>query len=390
MMSGDRTGSGALRRLAGAGGCLLLVAVLSLAACEPDGGGSEGAAPAASAPAPTSPQTLKIGTRLVKPFVIEDNGQLTGFSIELWRQLAAVSGLTFEFDLHSTLAELLSGVVDGPDEAAIAAISITADREKVMDFSQPIFKSGLGILVPESGGPGALGVIAGLLTADTLQYGLIFLLILLIPAHVIWFAERGIVEDNDIPVSRSYFPGIFQAVFWSVATTGGQAEGYPKTWISRVVSLLCIYASIIFIAYFTAYISSAMTVQQMNGDISGPQDLVGKRVATVKDSTGARYLHRMGVKTLDLANIDEVIEALLEEKADAVVYDAPMLLYFAGHEGAGKVRMAGATFADQDYAIAFKDLSELRKTINSALLVLRENGDYDKLYQKWFGLPGGR
>jgi polar amino acid transport system substrate-binding protein len=39
----------------------------------------------------------------------------------------------------------------------------------------------------------------------------------------------------------------------------------------------------------------------------------------------------------------------------------------------------------QSYGIAFKQDSIYRELINQALLTLKENGIYDKLYEKWFG-----
>ena len=332
-----------------------------------------------------APGSIRVGTRIVKPFVMQENGALTGFSIELWRELTTIAGLPFEFNVHTSLADLLSGVQTGPDDAAIAAISINAQREKVIDFSLPIFKSGLGILVPESAPPGILSVLGNYLNQNFFKYILLFVAIMAIPAHIIWFVERNDCDENDIPISSSYYPGILQALYWAMATTGGQAEGYPKSWVSRIVSLICIYASIIFVTIFTAYATTGMTLQRLAGDISSPRDLVGKRVATVKDSTAAHYLHDMGIKTVDSANIDDAIRVIEEKNADAVVYDAPMLLYYVGHEGDGKFRMAGDVFAEQNYSIAFKISSPLRKKVNSALLEFHDNGGYDKLYKKWFG-----
>ncbi len=366
----------------------LFVAVMVIAALP---GSARAQADATNGPATTAVQPpemrgpIKVGTRIVKPFVMKDGEKLTGFSIELWRELSAITRIPFEFNVHGTLAELLSTVQSGQDDAAIAAISITAPREKVMDFSVPIFKSGLGILVPEGAQAGILSMVGAYFNADLLKYFLIFLAIMAVPAHIIWLAERNDADENDIPISPSYFPGIFQGLYWAMATVGGQAEGYPKSWISRIVSLLCIYASIIFVTIFTAFATTGMTLQRLNGDISGPKDLIGKRVATVKDSTAAHYLHDIGVKTMDFANIDEAIKAIEGETVDAVVYDAPMLLYYAGHEGDGKFRMAGDMFEDQNYSIAYKINSPLRKEINAALLDFHDGGGYDKLYKKWFG-----
>ncbi|MEI6558819.1 MAG: transporter substrate-binding domain-containing protein [Rhodospirillaceae bacterium] len=364
-----------------------LLSVLLLAGLWPGEAAAERHAVAPSGVAATgvASNRIKVGTRVVKPFVMEESGALTGFSVELWRELMTITRRQSDFNLHGTLAELLAGVQSGPDDAAIAAISITAPREKVMDFSVPIFKSGLGILVPDSGQGGVMSTLRAFINADTATYALVFLLIMAVPAHIIWWAERKTPGENDIPISSSYYPGILQAMYWAIATTGGQAEGYPRSWISRIVSLVCIYASIIFVTIFTAYATTGMTVQRLNGDISGPKDLAGKRVATVRESTAAHYLHDAGLKTLDAPNVDEAIGLLTEGKADAVVYDAPMLLYFVGHGGDGKVRMAGDLFEEQSYSIAFKVNSPLRKELNAALLEFRDNRGYDKLYQKYFG-----
>jgi len=65
-----------------------------------------------------------------------------------------------------------------------------------------------------------------------------------------------------------------------------------------------------------------------------------------------------------------------------------VLLYFASHEGKGKVQVVGPIFRKENYGIVFPDKSPLRKRVNEALLKLRENGTYDQLYKKWFGGNG--
>jgi len=80
--------------------------------------------------------------------------------------------------------------------------------------------------------------------------------------------------------------------------------------------------------------------------------------------------------------------ALPQGQVDAVVYDAPVLLYYASHEGNGKVRPAGSIFRKEDYGIVFPTDTHYRKRVNMALLKLKESGVYDRLYQKWFGASG--
>ena len=65
-----------------------------------------------------------------------------------------------------------------------------------------------------------------------------------------------------------------------------------------------------------------------------------------------------------------------------------MLLYYASHDGKGKVHVVGSIFRKENYGIVFPDKSPLRKRVNEALLKLKENGAYDQLSKKWFGGSG--
>ena len=93
-------------------------------------------------------------------------------------------------------------------------------------------------------------------------------------------------------------------------------------------------------------------------------------------------------KSTEFAKVEEAYQALQQGQVDAVVYDAPVLLYYASHEGKGKVQTVGSIFRKENYGIAFPANSPLRKPVNEALLKLKENGTYDQLYAKWFGGSG--
>jgi ABC-type amino acid transport substrate-binding protein len=46
------------------------------------------------------------------------------------------------------LEEMLEATASGEVDAAAAALTITTEREQMVDFSHPFFTSGLGIAVP--------------------------------------------------------------------------------------------------------------------------------------------------------------------------------------------------------------------------------------------------
>jgi len=330
------------------------------------------------------PTQLRVAAGLATPFVFETHGQLTGFSIDLWHSITDEMDVKSKLIANPTTQALFSTVKSGKADVGIGNISITAEREQDFDFSQPIFESGLQILVREksSGLSSVPGLLAVVFSPDFVQLIGIILVIILVPAHIVWFFERR--RSGGIIPTLSYFPGIFKACWWAAATLATQADEMPKSVVGRIVAVIWMFTSVVFVAYFTAAVTTSLTVQQLQGDIKGPDDLLGKHVATATGSTSAVYLHQQNIQVLEFNRLAEAYEALLQGRADAVVFDAPVLLYYASHEGKGKVQVIGSIFRKENYGIVFPANSPYRKPINQALLTLQENGTYQELYQKWF------
>lgn len=364
---------------------LLAVLCISLIAVQVQAQSPATVASSSDSETPLPSRPLRVATRIIAPFVVQEQGKLTGFSTELWQSIAEQLKLKSTTSVSPTVQDLLNQVNTGRADLGIAAISITAERDKQFDFSQPIYDSGLQILVRDqsNGGNTMPGILTLLLSPVMLQFAGIVLLFSLVMAHIVWFLERshpqGIIEN------KAYFPGIFKALWWSAGTLGAQADEMPRSGLGRFIAVVWMFTGIAFVAYFTAAVTSSLTVQQLQGDIHGPDDLAGKRVATTQGSTSSQYLHGHGVQVQEVSQINQAYEALLKKQVDAVVFDSPVLLYYAAHEGSGKVQVVGSVFRKEDYGIIFPSHSLYRKPINNALLALKENGTYDKLYNKWFG-----
>ena len=90
-------------------------------------------------PSSNAPQPLIVGTKEAPPFSLKtSDGQWTGLSIDLWRQIAAELNLQFEFR-ELALKQLLEGVTDGSLNAVVAALTITPERNKNFDFTHAFY-----------------------------------------------------------------------------------------------------------------------------------------------------------------------------------------------------------------------------------------------------------
>ena len=370
-----------------------LVLALVVSMLPPAGAQTAQPAPAATpadAPLPLSGKTIKVAMRIVAPFVFKKDDALTGFSYDLWKELAKATGAEADIQVIDTLPNLLDAVKTQKADLAIAAISITAKRELDFDFSQPMFDSGLTIAVRNdpSSNSSAFTAIQRMFTSGPILnlLGLLALLIL-IPAHLIWLFDRN--HEQSLLGTKAYFPGIFNAIWWATGAAGGQQMDNPHSAFGKLIQALWVFVSVIFVAYFTAAVTSSMTVEQLKGDIGGAEDLPGRKVGVVIKSTSGEVVSTIGAKVTEYPQITDAYDALTKKQVDAIVYDAPILLYHASHDGRGKVQIVGSIFHRENYGILFPPGSPLRKPIDQALLKLRESGLYDALYRKWFAMDGG-
>lgn len=355
---------------------------------------NSGKAPRKRAPLTAKPvevkkkeKTLRVVTKRFEPFVIYQDKEYTGFSIELWEKIAKSLGMEYELYGVNTIAKLLDEVERGAADVAVAGISITSKREQVLDFSHAFFETGLQIMVPEGSGSilgEVISRIFSVIFSRELLYGVaIFLIVLFIAAHVIWVLERR--HNPQFP--KSYPQGLWQSIWWAVVTvtTVGYGDKTPKGNIGRLFGLIWILAGYFVFAYFTASVTTTATVQELLGTIDSPRDLFGKQVATVENSTAADYLASQGITAVKVEDVEKAYPLLESGKVEAIVYDAPVLQHHASKTGKGKVKVVGLLFQEQNYGIALQVLSPYREKINIVLLKLIESGAYQEIVDKWFG-----
>ncbi|AMA71524.1 amino acid ABC transporter substrate-binding protein [Aneurinibacillus sp. XH2] len=123
-----------------------------------------------------------------------------------------------------------------------------------------------------------------------------------------------------------------------------------------------------------------------NSPITGIQDLNGKTVIAVKGSTSAKNIRQKApqAKVAEYENYAEAFTALKSKKGDALTTDNSILLGMQKEDP--NFKLVGGLFTDEPYGIAVrKSDNEMLKTINEMLAELKSSGEYDKIYEKWFG-----
>jgi polar amino acid transport system substrate-binding protein len=335
-----------------------------------------------------SKSPIKLGVREIQPFVEKKDDKYVGFSMDLWSEIAKRADLdTLEIRSYPNVGGLIDATNAKEIDVGIAAISITREREEVVDFTQSMFDSGLKILVSGgANGQNSTNIFQKMWTALTSQeFGWlvgITLLLSLIPAHIMYFTE-GLREKGVF--SKNYFFGIFQALGWTLSYLVGAPAADPNTRTGRVLSIVWFYLGVIFVAFFTATITTDLTTEKLQGSIQSEGDLPGKRILSITNSTASKYLNKSNVDHSTVDTLTEATKKLEKGDIDAVVFDAPALEYYAQNGGKGKVQVVGEVFNPEEYGMVVPQDSPLRTKLNIALLSFKEDGGYHELYKKWFG-----
>jgi len=330
---------------------------------------------------------LRVATFILPPFVIKKGDQLTGFSIELWDEIAARMKVKSRYQVVTDVNSCIESVRVNNADIGVSGIFYTVERDQAIDYTYSIVNAGIQVMVRDSGSKAHLHPLQDWLTLLFSQAAglwlLAALLIALIPAHIVWLLDR--TNKDGVSPTENYFPGIFHSLFWAMTAVASQAPVMPKQWMARTFAVIWIFAGVVFVSLFTAQLAALLTVAQIQGTINGPGDLPGQRVGTLVASTSAIYLRNIEADVQEFQSTDEMYQALLDGKVDAVVLGSPVLSYYAAHEGRGRVKLVGPEIDKNDIGFVLPLGSHLRKQISNELLALREDGTYQRIYAKWFG-----
>ncbi len=341
----------------------------------------------AQAPAAAPAAKIRVVTRNLEPFSFEKDGRRVGYAAELWDQLARETGVEYDVQVVKTAQEIIDALQNKSADVGVGALSVTAKREAIIDFTQPFYESGLQVLV--AGGSGSFGdnilsLLGNLFSLELIGMFLLLIGTMFLISHLVWRYEHKVNGDQ---WPEDYKAGMWESFWWTLSTllVGGADNKGPVGVGGRIVAIVWMLLSIVLVSLLTASFTTVLTVNTLKGDINGPGDLPGRKVATVKGSTTEGTLTTKGAQVVSFLTPAECVVALKNGDVQAVVYDAPVLQYEAGKMNDEKLQMVGSVFERQNYAFALQQDSPLRERLNQALLKLSEQGVGNELRKKYFG-----
>ena len=334
-------------------------------------------------PQPAKTQ-LAIGTKVAKPFAMKDeDGKWYGISIELWEKIAKKLDIKYSWQ-ERNLDSLLSDVSNGSLDAGIAALTITAEREKKLDFSHSYYATGLSIVTPKNLNDGWRSIIRGIFSVQMFYIILLLLGILFVIGTVTWLIERKKNPDNFHP---NPIKGIASGIWWAAVTmtTVGYGDMTPRTFGGRLIALFWMFSSLLLVSAIIGSVASTLTIAKGKPLIASHADLYKGRIASIKNSSADAYLKK---HKLSATYYNSVIEALTEidkGHVDAMVYDDPLLKYLTTKHFNKRLHVINELFEPQHYGIIFPEGSPLREPVNRAMLEIIHRDEWQRVLQSYLG-----
>lgn len=309
-------------------------------------------------------EVIKVGLTHLPPYAIKGaEGNWTGMSVELWRNLAEGEQLRYELVELDSGDNLVSAVASGQIDVALTTDLSTPEVDSV-SFMQHHHLTTVGYAQPPS--KGIIKILSTLLSKQFWMIVLYLSLLLLVVGTIIYFIERNTNEDQ-FGGDRSLLEGIGSGFWWAgvTMTTIGYGDKAPASLGGRVVAMLWMLVAMAVSASLTASIVSA--ANQKN-TISFPDDLQESKLAVIKESPTADFFKQKDYSFTTVANAAEGIKMMNDGKADFVIADATALRYTVNNTTGLDAKVTGTNESPVAYALAVRNSSGLSDRLNNRLV----------------------
>ena len=320
---------------------------------------------------PVTDSVLTIGIKSSPPFItLREGFGPEGMSIEFWNQVQESAMINYRFVTYNSLAELADALRSGEIDMSINPITVTEERMKHFEFSQPYYISGTAIVSEKSNL--LISMMRVIFSFDFLYALSSFLVIIALVGVLMWLVERR--------RNRSMFhpgvQGVGDGIWWSAVTmtTVGYGDKAPRTKSGRLVGFIWMFAAIVLLSGLTAFITSSLTTTVLEENIKSIADLKKYQVATVRGSSTEGYLEIFDIPRSTFATVEEALDAVNEGQAEVVVYDRPILAHFLKQGAYNDLALSKNNLKTDYYCFAFPKGSALENKLDPYIVkVLRSN-----------------
>ncbi|XP_008289516.1 glutamate receptor ionotropic, kainate 3, partial [Stegastes partitus] len=368
-------------------------------------------------------RSLVITTILEEPYVmlkksdkaLVGNDRFEGFCIDLLKELANVLGFTYEIRLvpdgkYGSQDEkgqwngMIRELIEHRADLAVAPLTITYMREKVIDFSKPFMSMGISILYrkPNATNNGFFSFLNPM-TPDIWVYILLAYLGVSCVLFVIarfspyeWYDAHPCNPGSDVVENNFTLLNSFWFGVGSLMQQG--SELMPKALSTRIIGGIWWFFTLIIISSYTANLAAFLTVERMDSSVDSADDIAKQtkiEYGVVKDGATMTFFKKSRVSTFEkmwafmssrprtslVKSIEDGIQRVL--KSDyALITESTTIEYITRRNC--NLTQVGGIIDSKGYGIGTPLGSPYRDKITIAILSILEDGRLHMLREKWW------
>lgn len=323
---------------------------------------------------------LKVGIQIKPPFIMKNNNQYIGASMDLWRKIA--DSLDTKYTLiEYELPDLLKAIESGEVDIAISPLMVNSTRIKEFGFSQPYYITNLAYATRSDRDRAFFTLISNIFSVGFLKSIFPLLFIISVFGTIIWALER---KKNSKQFGKGIH-GVGSGIWWSAVTmsTVGYGDKSPITPIGRLISIIWMFTAVIMISGLTASVSSSLTINRLKTEISSFEDLRKTQVGCIPGSGSSELLNRYKIRFTDYMTIEEGLLAVDKDDITAFVDDDAVLSYYVHNKKLNeRIQVVPSSYAKEYFSFASSNY-ELLKKVDKILLGVIESYDWELDLKKY-------
>ncbi|XP_029070235.1 glutamate receptor ionotropic, kainate 1 isoform X6 [Monodon monoceros] len=363
------------------------------------------------------------GTEKEEPYVmyrksdkpLYGNDRFEGYCLDLLKELSNILGFIYDVKLvpdgkygaQNDKGEwngMVKELIDHRADLAVAPLTITYVREKVIDFSKPFMTLGISILYhkPNGTNPGVFSFLNPL-SPDIWMYVLLACLgvscVLFVIARFTpyeWYNPHPCNPDSDVVENNFTLLNSFWFGVGALMQQG--SELMPKALSTRIVGGIWWFFTLIIISSYTANLAAFLTVERMESPIDSADDLAKQtkiEYGAVRDGSTMTFFKKSKISTYEkmwafmssrqqtalVKNSDEGIQRVLTTDY-ALLMESTNIEYVTQRNC--NLTQIGGLIDSKGYGVGTPIGSPYRDKITIAILQLQEEGKLHMMKEKWW------
>ena len=267
---------------------------------------------------------LTVGVTDSPPFIIIEDDEITGLTIDLWNNISDSLKVDYHF-VETDIENVVTSISEGEINISIAPMAVSSSHAETTFYSQPFYITTMCVAIENHYESGFVTIVKNLFSIAFLKTIGLLLFINFTIGTLIWLAER---KEN--PAFSDKMNGIIDGFWWSwvTMTTVGYGDKSPQSKNGKILATIWMLVAILIISGFTATISSELTTKRLQNNINNVHDLHKMKVGRVQGRNTSIYLDYKHIKSKEYVSFEKAFDALEKGEINALVDDGATLNYY--------------------------------------------------------------